>query len=81
MHGFDASRTRDARLINGVMLLGGRSVSTLEVEIALGLDTRPGQTSGLRTWLRALVAAIGWKRPGAQAGTMFWLMRNRFVGS
>ena len=64
MHGFHAGRARDARLMNGVTLLGGRGASALEVEIALGieprtarvLDSPPAQTSGLATWLRALVA-------------------------
>jgi hypothetical protein len=56
MNGCDAGRARDARLMNGVALLGGRSASALEVDIALGLDLRPAQTPGPRTWLRALVA-------------------------
>ena len=64
MHGCYAGRARDARLMNGVALLGGRSASALEIDIALGLDprtalvfdARPAQTSGPRTWLRALVA-------------------------
>ena len=64
MHGCDTGRARDARLMNGVTLLGGRCASSLEVDIALGidprtalvLDPRPAQTSGPRTWLRALVA-------------------------
>ncbi|MET0167952.1 MAG: hypothetical protein ABW318_23550 [Vicinamibacterales bacterium] len=56
MHGCDNGRARDARLMNGVTLLGGRGASALEVDIALGIDPRPAQTSGLGTWLRALVA-------------------------
>jgi hypothetical protein len=63
MHGCYDGRAREARLMNGVTLLGGRSVSALEVGIALGmnsqaarvLNSRPAQTSGPRTWLQALV--------------------------
>ena len=64
MHGCYAGRAQDARLMNGVMLLGGRGASALEVDIVLGIDpraarvvdSRPARTSGLRTWLRAFVA-------------------------
>lgn len=67
MHGCDAGQARDARLMNGVALLGGRGASALEVDIALGtnprnvqvLDPRLTQVSGLWTSLRALVARYG----------------------
>lgn len=56
MHGHDALQVRDARLMNGVALLGGRSPSALEVEIAFGIVPKPAQSSRLLTWLRELVA-------------------------
>ena len=56
MHGHKTERDRNARMMNGVMNLGGRSASPLEVDLALGLQPTPLPASRLGAWLRALLA-------------------------
>jgi len=65
MHGDAAARARDARMVNGVMALGGRNASAFEVDSALGLEPWRVQPCTLRRWLGAMVGR--WvSRRGAQ---------------
>jgi hypothetical protein len=54
MYSEEAGRARDARLVNGVMNLGGRNASAFEVDQALGLQPRPWKLGSFRKWLAAV---------------------------
>ncbi len=56
MNGHETERDRNARMMNGVMNLGGRSASSLEVDLALGHGPTPLPASRLGPWLRAFLA-------------------------
>lgn len=56
MYGHQTERDRNARMMNGVMNLGGRHASSLEVDLALGHRPTPLPPSRLGPWLRALLA-------------------------
>jgi hypothetical protein len=52
------ARVRDARLMTGITLLGGRNASATEVDRALGVAAPPVQAGHLRGRLRRLVARL-----------------------
>jgi hypothetical protein len=56
MYSQQVERERNARLMNGVMNLGGRNASSLEVDLALGLAPPTLSASRLGAWLRTFVA-------------------------
>jgi hypothetical protein len=59
MNKHDSGRARDARMMNGAMMLGGRNPSGFEVDFALGLGSKhavgPALGARMRAFLRLAI--------------------------